>query len=78
MLPHILSNIPQLLASEDWKCRHAALMAISSCGEGCHKLMATMLNQIVENIVPFTRYVLTALTYRVFLFVQLAFQILTC
>ncbi|KAF6021838.1 hypothetical protein EB796_019853 [Bugula neritina] len=55
MLPHILSNIPQLLASEDWKCRHAALMAISSCGEGCHKLMATMLNQIVENIVPFTR-----------------------
>lgn len=55
MLPHILQNIPPLMSSADWKCRHAALMAISACGEGCHKQMETMLGQILESIIPFTR-----------------------
>ena len=37
----------------DWKHRHAALMAISACGEGCHKQMEQMLHQIVDAILPY-------------------------
>ena len=37
----------------DWKYRHGALMAISACGEGCHKQMEGMLTNIVEAILPF-------------------------
>lgn len=37
----------------DWKYRHAGLMAISACGEGCHKQMEQMLNNIVEAILPY-------------------------
>lgn len=37
---------------EDWKYRHAALMAISACGEGCHKQMEERLDGIVEAILP--------------------------
>ena len=53
MLPHILTNVPPMLQSENWKFRHAALMAISSCGEGCHKQMLQMLPDILESILPF-------------------------
>ena len=55
MLPMIMSNVPTLLHSEDWKCRHAGLMAISACGEGCGKMMVTILQQVIEIIIPFTR-----------------------
>ncbi|XP_067944804.1 importin-5-like [Watersipora subatra] len=55
MLPIIMANVPALLRSEDWKCRHAALMAISACGEGCSKMMALMLKQIIDSIIPLTR-----------------------
>ncbi|XP_050394291.1 importin-5 [Patella vulgata] len=53
MLPHILANIPQMLASDDWRYRHAALMAISACGEGCHTHMEQMLQNITDGILPF-------------------------
>lgn len=33
--------------------RHAALMAISAVGEGCHKQMEAILHQIMEGIMPF-------------------------
>jgi len=39
--------------SADWRYRHAALMAISSCGEGCHQQMENVLSSIVEAIIPF-------------------------
>ena len=39
--------------SEDWRYRHAGLMAISAVGEGCHKYMEEMLGRIVEAILPF-------------------------
>lgn len=48
ILPHIVSNIPTMLNNQDWKYRHAALMAISAAGEGCHKQMETMLDNIVQ------------------------------
>ena len=38
---------------EDWRYRHAGLMAISAVGEGCHKVMEEVLGQIVEAILPF-------------------------
>jgi len=39
--------------SADWRYRHAALMAISACGEGCHQQMEHVLTSIVEAIIPF-------------------------
>ena len=42
-----------ILFAEDWRCRHAGLMAISAVGEGCHKPMEEMLGRIVEAILPF-------------------------
>merc|ERR1712150_400654 len=53
MLPHILGNIPTMMANPEWKYRHAALMAISACGEGCHKQMEQMLDKIVDAALPF-------------------------
>lgn len=53
VLPHILSNLPRMLNSPDWKQRHAALMAISSVGEGCHKQMETMLDDIMSGVLRY-------------------------
>ena len=55
MLPHILANVPPMLANEDWRYRHAALMAVSACGEGCHAQMEGMLGEILEGILPFLK-----------------------
>lgn len=46
VLPHINATLSQMLQSDNWKCRHAALMAISAVGEGCHKQMEVMLPQV--------------------------------
>ncbi|CAB3366645.1 Hypothetical predicted protein [Cloeon dipterum] len=53
MLPHIIQNIPPMLGNNDWKYRHAALMAISAVGEGCHKQMESMLPQIMEGVLNY-------------------------
>ncbi|XP_060518606.1 importin-5 [Cylas formicarius] len=50
ILPLVTANIPQMLASPDWKQRHAALMAISAIGEGCLKQMEPMLPQIMDGV----------------------------
>ncbi|KAA0204007.1 hypothetical protein HAZT_HAZT011606 [Hyalella azteca] len=55
VLPHINSALSQMLNSQDWKHRHAALMAISAVGEGCHKQMEAMLPQIMDAIIVFLR-----------------------
>ncbi|XP_052784006.1 importin-5-like [Mya arenaria] len=55
MLQHILANIPQMLANTDWRYRHAALMAISACGEGCQQQMEQILGSILDGILPFLR-----------------------
>lgn len=52
ILPHITSNIPVMLQNQDWRFRHAALMAMSAIGEGCHKQMLNVLNQIVDAVLP--------------------------
>ncbi|KAK6963036.1 Importin-5 [Biomphalaria glabrata] len=53
MLPHIISNISQMLQHADWQYRYAGLMAVSACGEGCHTHMEQMLNNIVDAVLPF-------------------------
>lgn len=50
ILPLVTRSIPVMLASPDWKQRHAALMALSAIGEGCQKQMETMLPQIMDGV----------------------------
>ena len=47
----LAAQVKELLASADWKQRHAALMAISQSGEGCERQMSENLEQIVAMIV---------------------------
>ncbi|XP_011878216.1 PREDICTED: importin-5 [Vollenhovia emeryi] len=53
MLPQIVLNIPTMLNNTDWKYRHAALMAISAVGEGCHKQMEVLLPQIMDGVIQY-------------------------
>lgn len=39
----------------DWRYRHAGLMALSATGEGCHKEMAAMLDDLVNGILVFLK-----------------------
>ncbi|KAF9926818.1 hypothetical protein FBU30_003672 [Linnemannia zychae] len=56
ILPVIFGYIPKMLANEqDWKTRHAGLMAISAMGEGCGRIMEGELTKIVHMVVPFLR-----------------------
>merc|ERR1719461_2677570 len=53
VFPHILTNTPTMMQQSDWKFRHAALMAISAAGEGCHKQMESYLGQIMDAVMQF-------------------------
>ncbi|KAG0325589.1 hypothetical protein BGZ99_000415 [Dissophora globulifera] len=54
MLPVTFEYIPKMLASkEDWKARHAALMALSAIGEGCARIMEVELSKIIQMVLPF-------------------------
>lgn len=53
MLGLIVGQVPEMLQSPDWKRRHAALMAISAAGEGCHKQMEQMLEQVVSAVLNY-------------------------
>ncbi|KDR17150.1 importin-5 isoform X1 [Zootermopsis nevadensis] len=53
MMPHVEQNIPGMLSNHDWRYRHAALMALSAVGEGCHKQMEAMLPQIMDGVLSF-------------------------
>ena len=41
--------------TEDWRYRHAALMAISAVGEGCQKQMTQILGEVVNAVLPYCR-----------------------
>ncbi|KAF8324745.1 armadillo-type protein [Amanita rubescens] len=47
--------IPSMLASCDWRARHAGLMAIAAIGEGTGRVMQHELEKIVEMVVPMFR-----------------------
>lgn len=53
ILPLIVHNIPAMLSHPDWKQRHAALMAISAAGEGCHKQMEEILPNIMDGVLQY-------------------------
>ncbi|XP_026818169.1 importin-5-like [Rhopalosiphum maidis] len=55
MLPHIISNVSSMLDNPCWKNRHAALMAISAVGEGCHKQMLAIFPEILDRILIFSQ-----------------------
>lgn len=55
VLPHIINTIPTMLRHSDWQQRHAALMAISAIGEGCHKQMEAMLDDVMTGVLNFLR-----------------------
>eukprot|EP00741_Cyanophora_paradoxa_P006672 tig00001030_g6453.t1 len=48
ILPVAFSIIPGHLTHQDWRFRHAALMAISQIGEGCQKQIEGHLGQVVH------------------------------
>lgn len=48
ILPHAFQYIPAMLASHDWRLRHAGLMAIASIAEGTSKVMQQELGKVVE------------------------------
>uniref|UniRef100_A0A914UJU1 TOG domain-containing protein n=1 Tax=Plectus sambesii TaxID=2011161 RepID=A0A914UJU1_9BILA len=52
-LPPALQLIPQLVSSDNWKARHAGIMAISTMGEGCKRAMEPRIEEIVDSIIPF-------------------------
>ena len=39
----------------DWRYRHAGLMALSATGEGCHKEMGAILDDLVNGILVFLK-----------------------
>uniref|UniRef100_A0A7S0J6U6 TOG domain-containing protein n=1 Tax=Calcidiscus leptoporus TaxID=127549 RepID=A0A7S0J6U6_9EUKA len=51
MMPVLSGKIQEWFLSDNWKERHAALMAISQSGEGCAAQMAKQLEMIVKTIV---------------------------
>uniref|UniRef100_A0A023FS80 Putative karyopherin importin beta 3 n=1 Tax=Amblyomma parvum TaxID=251391 RepID=A0A023FS80_AMBPA len=55
VLPLIMECVSQMLRSGDWRQRHAALMALSAAGEGCHKQMEGLLPQLVDAVLQYLK-----------------------
>ncbi|KXS13655.1 importin subunit beta-3 [Gonapodya prolifera JEL478] len=55
VLPVTFAAIPALLSSNEWNKRHAGLIAISSIGEGCKKIMSQELQNILNLVLPHLR-----------------------
>lgn len=55
ILPIVMSQVQQMLGNQDYKYRHAGLMAVSAVGEGCIKQMEPTLPQIVDPILGFLK-----------------------
>jgi len=48
-----MNALPVMLGHADWKHRFAALMAISAIGEGCHKQMEAILDEVMSGVLNF-------------------------
>ena len=70
MLGLIVGQVPEMLSSGDWKRRHAALMAVSSAGEGCHKLMEQMLDQVVSAVLNYLTDPVSYLLFTKYIFCE--------
>uniref|UniRef100_A0A1I7YJ02 Importin-5 n=1 Tax=Steinernema glaseri TaxID=37863 RepID=A0A1I7YJ02_9BILA len=52
-LSHFLAHVQPLIRDADWKKRHAAIMGLSTVGEGCKRQMEPMIKQIIDEILPY-------------------------
>lgn len=55
ILPLVISNVSTMLLNPDWRRRHAAMMAVSAVGEGCHSQMLPLLSDMVDGILPYLK-----------------------
>ncbi|KAL9103953.1 MAG: hypothetical protein Q9163_001059 [Psora crenata] len=55
ILPPTFTWLPRMVASQSWRDRHAALMAISAISEGCRDLMVGELDKVLGLVVPALR-----------------------
>ncbi|CAF1129300.1 unnamed protein product [Rotaria sordida] len=55
VLNYILNTVQTMLQNPDWRYRHAGLMALSATGEGCHKEMSVILDDLVNGILVFLK-----------------------
>lgn len=53
LLPILMDELTEMLRRPEWQARHAALMAFSNAGEGCHDQLVRVLDQIVNGILNF-------------------------
>lgn len=54
MAPTVMAGIKELLSREDsWQARHAGLMALSACGEGCKAYFESALKDLITAVLPF-------------------------
>ncbi|KAI1730971.1 HEAT-like repeat domain-containing protein [Ditylenchus destructor] len=51
ILPHALQCVTELLKNEDWKYRHAGIMALSTIGEGCKRQMESIIQDVISDLV---------------------------
>ncbi|KZT00064.1 ARM repeat-containing protein [Laetiporus sulphureus 93-53] len=51
-LPPAFQYIPAMLASYDWRLRHAGLMAIAAIAEGTSKVMQHELGKVIDLVIP--------------------------
>ncbi|KAL8951885.1 MAG: hypothetical protein Q9222_002160 [Ikaeria aurantiellina] len=56
VLPPTFNWLPQMMISNSWRDRHAALMAISAISEGCRELMEGELDKVLDLVVPALRH----------------------
>ncbi|KAI4189513.1 MAG: hypothetical protein L6R41_001421 [Letrouitia leprolyta] len=56
VLPPTFNWLPQMMISNSWRDRHAALMAISAISEGCRELMENELDKVLDLVVPALRF----------------------
>ncbi|KAJ7594828.1 armadillo-type protein [Mycena floridula] len=52
VLPSTFQYIPSMLASYDWRTRHAGLMSIACIAEGTGKIMQNELGKVVDLVLP--------------------------
>ncbi|KAF9521782.1 armadillo-type protein [Crepidotus variabilis] len=52
VLPPAFQYIPSMMASYDWRVRHAGLMAIAAIGEGTGRVMQKELGKVVDLVIP--------------------------
>lgn len=53
LLPILLPELTAMLSKPEWQARHAALMAFSCSGEGCHDQLMKVLDTIVNGIINY-------------------------